>query len=373
MFRAGSSSFAVSLRVGRSLATHASQSSAPVTKHNWTKQEIKSIYESPLLDLVFKAAAVHRQHHEPSKIQLCTLMNIKTGGCTEDCSYCSQSSRYSTPTKASRLVDIEPVLAAARKAKENGSTRFCMGAAWRDLAGRKRGFEKILTMVREVRGMGMEVCTTLGMLSPEQAKQLKEAGLTAYNHNLDTSREFYPKVITTRSYDDRLETISAVRDAGISVCSGGILGLGESDDDRIGLIWEVSSMPEHPESFPVNALVPIEGTPLEGNEPVPYHKLLRTIATARIVLPTTIIRLAAGRQTLDESKQAMCFMAGANAVFTGEQMLTTPCSPWDEDKAMMDRWGLEGMRSFTSEKVAQKELSRVKQAPEATETAQSTL
>ncbi|CAL1696443.1 unnamed protein product [Somion occarium] len=366
MFRAGSSKLSAPLRFRRTLATHVIQTPpvvTRVTRHDWSKQEIQQIYESPLLELVFRAANVHRQHHDPSKIQLCTLMNIKTGGCSEDCSYCSQSSRYSTPTKASRLVDIDPVLEAARKAKENGSTRFCMGAAWRDLAGRKRGFEKILKMVREVRGMGMEVCTTLGMLSPEQARQLKEAGLTAYNHNLDTSREFYPKVITTRSYDDRLDTISAVRDAGISVCSGGILGLGESDEDRVGLIFEVSNMPEHPESFPVNALVPIKGTPLEDNDPVSYQALLRTVATARIVLPQTIIRLAAGRQTLDESKQAMCFMAGANAVFTGEQMLTTPCSPWDEDKAMMSRWGLEGMRSFEQVNVARKEGSRLLDSP----------
>ncbi|KAJ7071323.1 biotin synthase [Mycena amicta] len=336
-------------RLRRSLATHASASSRPT----WSRQQIQELYDKPLLDLVFRAASVHRQHHDPSKIQLCTLMNIKTGGCTEDCSYCSQSSRYSTPTKASRLVELEPVLEAARKAKENGSTRFCMGAAWRDLAGRKRGFERILEMVREVRGMGMEVCTTLGMLSPDQARQLKEAGLTAYNHNLDTSREYYPQVITTRSYDERLDTIAAVRDAGISVCSGGILGLGESDADRVGLIWEVSTMPEHPESFP--------GTPLEDNEvrvfnifalvsdaysPSNTTVLLRTIATARIVMPSTIIRLAAGRNTLAESEQAMCFMAGANAVFTGEQMLTTPCSPWDEDKTMMSRWGLSGMQSF---------------------------
>ncbi|KAJ7169562.1 biotin synthase BioB [Mycena filopes] len=358
-------------RFGRSLATHAAPSVSAASRRTWARQEIQDLYDTPLLDLVFRSASVHRQHHDPSKIQLCTLMNIKTGGCTEDCSYCSQSSRYSTSTKASRLVELKPVLEAARKAKENGSTRFCMGAAWRDLAGRKSGFERILEMVREVRGMGMEVCTTLGMLSPDQARQLKEAGLTAYNHNLDTSREFYPQVITTRSYDERLDTITAVRDAGISVCSGGILGLGESDKDRVGLIWEVSkyanflfprtfskrhhSMPEHPESFPVNALVPIPGTPLEGNEAVKYHILLRTIATARIVLPTTIIRLAAGRNTLAESEQAMCFMAGANAVFTGEQMLTTPCSPWDEDKAMMGRWGLAGMGSFEQASVARKE------------------
>jgi len=348
------------ISLSRSLATLVTPSN-PITRHNWLKEEIQEIYDTPLLDLVFRSASVHRQHHNPSKIQLCTLMNIKTGGCSEDCSYCSQSSKYSTPTTASRLVELGPVLEAARKAKENGSTRFCMGAAWRDLAGRKRGFERILEMVRQVRGMGMEVCTTLGMLSPDQARQLKEAGLTAYNHNLDTSREFYPNVITTRSYDDRLDTISSVRDAGISVCSGGILGLGESDSDRVGLIYEVANMPEHPESFPVNALVPIPGTPLEGNDPVPYHTLIRTIATARITLPTTIIRLAAGRNTLAESEQAMCFMAGANAVFTGEQMLTTPCSPWDEDKAMMARWGLDGMRSFEQVSVAKKEGTRIEQ------------
>ncbi|KAH9487112.1 Biotin synthase, mitochondrial [Psilocybe cubensis] len=370
------------IQLSRALATHATpptRPAAPPTRHDWKKDEIQAIYDTPLMELVFRAASVHRQYHDPSKIQLCTLMNIKTGGCTEDCSYCSQSSRYSTPTSASRLVDIEPVLEAARKAKENGSTRFCMGAAWRELAGRKRGFERILEMVREVRGMGMEVCTTLGMLSPDQARQLKEAGLTAYNHNLDTSREFYPQVITTRSFDDRLDTITAVRDAGISVCSGGILGLGESDTDRVGLIYEVSNMPEHPESFPVNALVPIPGTPLEKNDPVSVHILIRTIATARITMPSTIIRLAAGRNTLAETEQAMCFMAGANAVFTGEQMLTTPCSPWDEvkkfddtllkianftlpqDKAMMGRWGLSGMRSFEQVSVAEKEASRLEE------------
>ncbi|KAL4069447.1 biotin synthase [Scleroderma citrinum] len=332
-----------------------SRSDAPPTRHDWSRNEIQGIYDGPLLDLVYRASTVHRQHHDPSKIQLCTLMNIKTGGCSEDCSYCSQSSRYSTPTKASPLLEVEPVLEAARKAKANGSTRFCMGAAWRDVAGRKRGFKRILEMVREIRGMGMEVCTTLGMLTPEQARLLKEAGLTAYNHNLDTSREFYPQIITTRSYDDRLGTINAVREAGISVCSGGILGLGEADHDRVGLIYEVARMPEHPESFPVNALVPISGTPLENNERVPHDTLVRTIATARIVLPETIIRLAAGRNTLSEAEQMMCFMAGANAVFTGEQMLTTPCSPWDVDKEMMGKWGLRGMDSFEQKNVARKE------------------
>lgn len=315
-------------------------------RHDWRRSEIQKIFDAPLMEIIYRAATVHRLHQDASRIQLCTLMNIKTGGCTEDCKYCSQSSSYKTPTKASRLVNIEPVLEAARQAKANGSTRFCMGAAWRDLAGKKSGFEKILEMVKEVRGMGMEVCTTLGMLTPEQAIRLKEAGLSAYNHNLDTSREFYPEVITSRSYDDRLSTIAAVREAGISVCSGGILGLGEQDEDRVGLIHEVSRMPQHPESFPVNTLVPIPGTPLEGNEPVKVHTVLRTIATARIVLPKTIIRLAAGRHEFSETEQAMAFMAGANAIFTGEKMLTTPCSGWDDDKAMLDRWGLRGQRSF---------------------------
>ncbi|PLW06916.1 hypothetical protein PCASD_17088 [Puccinia coronata f. sp. avenae] len=321
-------------------------SSAP---RRWSKEQVKDVYDTPLMELVFRAATTHRAYHDASKVQLCTLLNIKTGGCTEDCSYCAQSSRYSTGLQASKLIDIEPVLAEARKAKANGSTRFCMGAAWRDLNGRKNGFKKILEMVKEVRAMGMEVCTTLGMLSAEQAAQLKEAGLTAYNHNLDTSREFYPKVISTRSYDERLETIENVRHAGISVCSGGIIGLGESDEDRIALICQMSQLPAPPESFPVNALVPIPGTPLGDNERVSFHEILRTIATARIVLPTSIVRFAAGRNTFSEAEQAMCFMAGANAIFTGEKMLTTPTSGWDEDISMFSRWGITPLGSFASE------------------------
>jgi biotin synthase len=273
-------------------------------------------------------------------------MNIKEGGCSEDCGYCSQSSKYTTPSTASKLSDVEEVLVEARKAKANGSTRFCMGAAWREVGGRKRGFDRILTMVSEIRGMGMEVCTTLGMLTPEQAIQLKHAGLTAYNHNLDTSREYYGKVVTSRSYDDRISTIGNVRDAGISVCSGGILGLGEQADDRVGLIWEMSRLPEHPESFPVNALVAIPGTPMENNKPVDFPTMLRTVATARIVLCKSIIRLAAGRHIFSEGEQAMAFLAGANAIFTGERMLTTPTSSWDQDKGMLERWGLRPMASF---------------------------
>jgi biotin synthase len=325
--------------------------SPPTTRTNWKRAQISEVYQSPLLDLMFRSATVHRANHPPNKIQLCTLMNIKEGGCSEDCGYCSQSSKYTTASTPSKLSEVDEVLVEARKAKENGSTRFCMGAAWREVGGRKRGFNRILEMVSEIRGMGMEVCTTLGMLTPEQAIQLKSAGLTAYNHNLDTSREYYGKVVTSRSYDDRLSTLENVRDAGISVCSGGILGLGEGESDRVGLIWEMSKLPEHPESFPVNALVAIPGTPMEKNEPVSIHTMLRTIATARIVLPTSIIRLAAGRQLFSESEQAMCFMAGANAIFTGHRMLTTPTSGWDEDKTMLSRWGLEGMRSFEEKRM----------------------
>jgi len=270
-------------------------------------------------------------------------MNIKTGGCSEDCSYCAQSSRYSTGLKASKMVTVESVLEAARTAKANGSSRFCMGAAWRDMRGRKTNLKNIKEMVKGVRGMGMEACVTLGMIDRAQAEELKGAGLTAYNHNVDTSREHYPNVITTRTYDERLATIDNVRQAGIHVCSGGILGLGEKAVDHVGLLHTVATMPEHPESFPVNALVPIKGTPLGETEPISFDAIVRTIATARLVLPTTIIRLAAGRNTMSEEKQMMCFMAGANAVFTGEKMLTTDCNGWDEDKRMFDKWGLRPM------------------------------
>ncbi|GES62963.1 biotin synthase [Aspergillus terreus] len=322
----------------------ATAATAPRT--TWTRDEVQQIYHTPLNQLTYAAAAVHRRFHDPSAIQMCTLMNIKTGGCSEDCSYCAQSSRYNTGLKATKMSPVDDVLNAARIAKANGSTRFCMGAAWRDMRGRKTSLKNVKAMVSGVREMGMEVCVTLGMIDETQAKELKDAGLTAYNHNLDTSREFYPSIITTRSYDERLQTLSHVRDAGINVCSGGILGLGEADADRVGLIHTVASLPSHPESFPVNALVPIPGTPLGDRKMISFDKLLRTVATARIVLPATIVRLAAGRISLSEEQQVACFMAGANAVFTGEKMLTTDCNGWDEDRAMFDRWGFYPMRSF---------------------------
>lgn len=295
-------------------------------------------------------SAVHRRFHNPDEVQLCTLMNIKTGGCTEDCKYCAQSTRYQDGTglQAKKVESVESVLAAARVAKDNGSIRFCMGAAWRDMRGRKNSMKNVITMIQGVRAMGMEACVTLGMIDQAQAHELKAAGLTAYNHNVDTSREFYPSVISTRTYDERLQTLSYVRSAGINVCSGGILGLGEEAKDRIGLLHTVSTLPSHPESFPVNALVPIKGTPLGDKEPVDFTDMLRTIATARVLMPWTIIRIAAGRKTMSEEKQMMCFTAGANAIFTGEKMLTTDCNGYDEDKAMFDRWGLRPMESSES-------------------------
>ncbi|KAI5289791.1 biotin synthase [Ascosphaera aggregata] len=260
--------------------------------------------------------------------------------------YHAPLSQLTTGLQATKMSPVDEVLKAARIAKGNGSTRFCMGAAWRDMRGRKTSLKNIKKMVSGIREMNMEVCVTLGMIDENQAKELKEAGLTAYNHNLDTSREFYPKVITTRSYDERLQTLAHVRDAGINVCSGGILGLGEADSDRVGLLHTVANLPKHPESFPVNALVPIPGTPLGDKKMISFDKLLRTVATARIILPTTIVRLAAGRISLSEEQQVACFQAGANAVFTGEKMLTTDCNGWDEDRVMFERWGYYPMKSF---------------------------
>ncbi|KAK0737348.1 hypothetical protein B0T21DRAFT_287615 [Apiosordaria backusii] len=321
---------------------------ATAPRHSWSREETAAIYHQPLMDLAYQAAKVHRRFHDPSEVQLCTLMNIKTGGCSEDCSYCAQSTRYQKGTglKAKRVETVESVLEAARIAKANGSTRFCMGAAWRDMRGRNNSLRNVKEMISGVRALGMEACVTLGMIDAAQAQELKEAGLTAYNHNLDTSREFYPSIISTRTYDERLATLGHVRDAGINVCSGGILGLGETDQDRIGLLHTAATLPSHPESFPVNALVPIKGTPLGDRKPIEFTSMLRTIAAARIIMPATIIRIAAGRKTMTEEQQALCFMAGANAVFTGEKMLTTECNGWDDDAVLFQRWGLQPMKSF---------------------------
>ena len=288
------------------------------------REDIAKLYHSPLLDLVYQAAQVHRENHTSTEIQVCTLQSIKTGGCSEDCGYCAQSVHYDSKVERQKMMDKDVVLELARESKENGSTRFCMGSSGRNVKNAE-DFTNILEMVKGVSGMGLEVCCTLGQLEPEQATALKEAGLYAYNHNLDTGKDYYAKVVSTRTYDDRLETIDTVAKAGISLCCGGILGMGESVEDRIDLLQTLTQLDPAPESVPVNVLVPIPGTPLEDKgEPVPTLELVRMIATARILLPTTMIRLAAGRESLDEAAQAFCFMAGANSIFSGDKLLTTP-------------------------------------------------
>ena len=321
---------------------------APVTVRNdWTREEVSEIYNMPLMELLYQAATVHRMFFDPREVQQCTLISIKTGGCTEDCGYCSQSVRHKTFVKPTPQMKVEEVLAAARRAKESGSTRFCMGAAWRELGNKKNAFKHILEMVRGVRDLDLECCATLGMLNEEQAQQLKEAGLTAYNHNLDTSPEYYPKVITTRTYDDRLQTIENVRAAGIAVCSGGILGLGEQEHDRVGLIHSLATLKEHPESVPINALVPVDGTPLEGTSVPTVWDMSRAIATARITMPKTMVRLSAGRLELSHPEQAMLFMAGANSIFNGDTLLTTPNPGNDSDARLFETLGLKGKPAFT--------------------------
>ena len=318
-------------------------------RHDWTTAEVEALYARPLLDLVFDAASVHRRFHDPRQVQQCTLLSIKTGGCPETCNYCAQSSSWKKDTelKAEKLMDVDDVLAAARRAKEAGSTRFCMGTAWRGPSQVGKGqFERVLKMTESVRDMGMEVCATLGMLDHEQARRLREAGLTAYNHNLDTSPEFYPKVTSSRNYEDRLNTIAAVRDAGISVCCGGILGLGEEERDRASLMRVLANLPEHPESVPINALVPVKGTPLQDLEPPKGLEMVRAVAVARIVMPKTVVRLSAGRINMSESEQAMCFLAGANSVFTGDKLLTTPNNEATEDDRLMAELGLVGRPAF---------------------------
>lgn len=331
-----------------------SDSTYPV-RNNWTRDEIREVYNHPLLDLVYHGATAHRIYFNPREVQQCTLLSIKTGGCPEDCKYCSQSSRYETSVKAEKLMASDDVLENAKRAKAAGSTRFCMGAAWRGVSQvGPRQFDRVLDMVSEIRGMGMEVCATLGLLTKGQAEKLKEAGLTAYNHNLDTSKEFYPQVITSRVYEDRLETLENVREAGISVCCGGIIGLGEGHEDRVSLLHTLSTLPEHPESVPVNALVANEGTPLGMAEPVPVWDLCRMIATARIIMPRSMVRLSAGRVSLSESEQALCFMAGANSIFTGDKLLTTPNPEFSTDKTMFETLGLKGKRPFLYEEPYEK-------------------
>ncbi len=319
-------------------------------RRDWTFDEVSAIYHQPFLELVYQAATVHRQYHTPGEVQVCTLLSVKTGGCPEDCAYCPQAARYHTDVKVHKLMETGEVLAAAANAKAAGSTRFCMGAAWREVRD-NRDFDRVLDMVRGVAAMDMEVCCTLGMLTEDQAQRLAEAGLAAYNHNLDTSEEHYSEIITTRTYDDRLATLKAVRKAKLHVCSGGIIGMGERVEDRIGMLLTLATLPEHPESVPVNALVPVEGTPLEDQPKVPVWDMVRMIATARIIMPQAMVRLSAGRVRMTQEEQAMCFMAGANSIFTGEKLLTTANPEQESDQALFDLLGLHPRPAYKDAKV----------------------
>ena len=311
----------------------------------WTLGQVRAVYETPLLELVYRAATIHRQHHDPSQVQRCTLLSIKTGGCPEDCAYCPQSARYDTGVKAEKLMALDSVLAEARAAKNSGASRFCMGAAWRE--PKARDLDAVCQIVSGVKALGLETCATLGMLDAGQAQRLKAAGLDYYNHNLDTSPEYYGEIITTRTFQERLDTLTAVRAAGIHVCCGGIVGMGESEDDRVGMIATLASLPVHPESVPINMLVKVEGTPLAAGpkaagrlDPLDF---VRTIAVARITMPKSLVRLSAGREDMSEETQVLCFLAGANSIFCGPKLLTTPNPERDRDLRLLDKLGLVPM------------------------------
>jgi biotin synthase len=308
-------------------------------RHDWTLDEIEAIYTQPLTGLVFRAQEVHRVHHRADEVQTCALLSVKTGGCPEDCAYCPQSAHYATGVEAGALMQVDDALAAARRARAQGATRFCMGAAWREVPDGAE-FEQILEMVRGVRALGMEACCTLGMLRQDQADALAEAGLTAYNHNLDTAPEFYGEIITTRVYQERLDTLARVRRAGVTVCSGGIIGMGEDRTARCGLLRQLASLDPHPESVPINLLVRVAGTPLADRPPEDAFELVRTIATARILMPASFVRLSAGRLGLSGEAQALCFLAGANSIFIGDTLLTTPNPAQDADRRLFDRLGI---------------------------------
>ena len=314
------------------------------TRHDWSREEIRVIYGQPIPELIFHAQTVHRKFHQADEVQLCRLLSIKTGACPEDCSYCGQSAHYKTDVARQELLDPEVAIEAAKRARADGATRFCMGAAWRQIP-QGCDFDRVLEMVRGVSALGLEVCCTLGMLNEEQAQRLKEAGLTAYNHNLDTSPEFYGQIITTRVYEDRLRTIAHVRKAGITVCCGGILGMGESREDRIGLLQQLSNLNPHPESVPINMLVRAKGTPLANARELDPLEMVRAIATARILMPISRVRLAAGRQEMSREAMTLCFLAGANSIFTGEKLLTTPNPDVGHDAKLLRELGMKAMQS----------------------------
>lgn len=314
-------------------------------KHNWTKEEILEIYNKPFMELLYEAATVHRQNHDPNTVQVSTLLSIKTGGCPEDCGYCPQAARYHTNIEGNDLMSVNQVKAQALRAKASGSSRVCMGAAWRNVKDGPE-FDSVLEMVRTINKLEMEVCCTLGMITENQAQRLAEAGLYAYNHNLDSSEEYYKEVISTRGYQDRLDTISNVRKTNVTVCSGGIIGMGESIDDRAGMLVALSTLNPQPESVPINALVPVEGTPLEEQEPVSIWEMVRMVAATRIIMPETQVRLSAGRTQMSREGQAMCFFAGANSIFAGDKLLTTPNPDVNEDMEMFRQLGLNPQQAF---------------------------
>jgi biotin synthase len=315
------------------------------TKHNWTTEEILDIYNKPFMDLLFQAATVHREYHDPNTVQVSTLLSIKTGGCPEDCGYCPQAARYHTDIEGNDLMGVQQVKAQALRAKASGSSRVCMGAAWRNVKDGEE-FEQVLEMVRTINKLEMEVCCTLGMLTENQAHRLAEAGLYAYNHNLDSSEEYYKEVISTRGFEDRLKTIDNVRKTNVTVCSGGIIGMGESTKDRAGMLVALATLNPQPESVPINALVAVDGTPLEDQEPIPIWDMVRMVATTRIVMPQTQVRLSAGRTQMSREGQAMCFFAGANSIFAGDKLLTTPNPDVNEDMEMFKALGLNPQKPF---------------------------
>ncbi len=322
-------------------------------RHNWGLDEVVKLYEQPFNDLLFQAHSVHRENFDPNAVQMSTLLSIKTGGCPEDCAYCPQSVHYDTGVDAHPLLPVEDVVAAAKRAKDAGATRFCMGAAWRKPTNRQ--VDQVAELIEAVRDEGMDTCVTLGMLTEPQAQKLKTAGLDYYNHNLDTSPDLYDNIITTRTYQDRLETLQNVRDAGMNVCCGGIVGMGEDNRGRMGLLIELANLPEHPESVPINMLVQVEGTPLHGTEELDIFEFIRTVAVARILMPHSFVRLSAGRTDMTAEAQALCFFAGANSVFSGDKLLTTPNPEADEDQLQLQKLGI---RTYTSAEEAAPQVNR---------------
>jgi biotin synthase len=332
-------------RTGANSATNSGSGNTSSIRHNWSVKEINALFALPFNDLLFTAQTIHRQHFDPNYVQVSTLLSIKTGACPEDCKYCPQSARYDTGLEKERLLEISKVIERAKEARATGSTRFCMGAAWRN--PRERDMPYVIDMVKEVKKLGLETCMTLGMLTRDQALALKQAGLDYYNHNLDTSPEFYGEVITTRTYQDRLTTIDNVRDAGMNVCSGGIVGMGETADDRSGLLRQLANLPHHPESVPINMLVKVKGTPLDNVEDLEPFEFIRTIAVARILMPKSFVRLSAGRESMNEQMQAMCFMAGANSIFYGCKLLTTSNPETHEDVTLFNKLGINSKQTRT--------------------------